>query len=231
MNILQLRCPSCSQLIETTDSMSGQVISCPACSGDLQIPVIVENQTTSRKALPDAGQEAATESITPASTLAQGSPETELSGFEIKKGLSRSDHFTSQDEETTKPPKPPVPQSQAPPMHQGPERRNAPGSVSSLVLGIISIPLALVGGFFVMLILLFSGGRDDEFIVFHFASLVVGTLAIAMAAKAKRAIASSAGHYNGGGKAMAGMTCGIIGIVIFVLFLVPMLSAMLSVTY
>ena len=224
MNILQLRCPSCSQLIETTDSMSGQVISCPACSGDLQIPVIVENQTTSREALPDAGQEAATESITPASTLAQGSPETELSGFEMKKGLSPSDHFTSQDEETTKPPKPPVPQSQAPPMHQGPERRNAPGSVSSLVLGIISIPLALVVGFFIMLIVAFSG--DDEAIVFHFASLVVGILAIAMAAKAKRAIASSAGHYNGGGKAIAGMTCGIIGIVIFVLFLVAMLSEM-----
>ncbi|MCH2061852.1 MAG: hypothetical protein MK183_14610 [Verrucomicrobiales bacterium] len=121
-------------------------------------------------------------------------------------------------------------------MHQGPERRNAPGSVSSLVLGIISIPLALFAGFFIIIFVNSIGeieAYSDEYgflnvgrIVFHFASLVVGILAIAMAAKAKRAIASSAGHYNGGGKAMAGMTCGIIGIVIIVLFLVTMLSEM-----
>jgi hypothetical protein len=111
-------------------------------------------------------------------------------------------------------------------MHQEPANSKAPGSVSSLVLGILSIPLALVVGFFVALALAF--GNDDEVIVFllsfNFASLVPGILAIILAVKAKRAIQSSAGHYSGGGMAIAGMTCGIIGIVIFLLSLAAILS-------
>ena len=206
---MKLHCPQCKQLLEAEYSMSGQVIQCPACSADLRIPAVIESKTISREARPDPGQEATTKSSNPASTQAEHPPETELSGFGINKPSSRSYDLKSEDEEDIE-------------IHQTPARSNAPGSVSSLVLGILSIPLALVVGFFVGLALAFS--NDDEVIVFHFASLVVGILAIVQSGKANRAIQSSAGRYDGGGMATAGMTCGIIGIVIFLLFLAAMLS-------
>lgn len=105
-----------------------------------------------------------------------------------------------------------------------PTGRRAPGSVSSLVLGILSIPLALVIGGYVFLLIAF--GSDDEVLVFHFASLVLGIISIAMAVKAKRTVQSAADHHYDYGMATAGMVCGIVGITIFLLFLFAILSEM-----
>ena len=128
---------------------------------------------------------------------------------EINKPSSRSYHLKSQDEEGIE-------------ILHPPARSNAPGSVSSLVLGILSIPLALVVGGFVMLIVAFSG--DDIVFLLHFGSLVAGILAIVQSGKATHAIQSSAGRYDGGGMATAGMVCAIVGITIFLLFLFGILS-------
>jgi hypothetical protein len=188
--------------------MSGQVIQCPACSGDLRVPATADSEPTRRGARPDPHQDATAKS-SDSVRKPEHHPATELSGSEINKLSSRSYHLKSEDEEDIE-------------IHQEPERSNAPGSVSSLVLGILSIPLALVVGFFVALTVAFS--NDDFVVVFHFGSLVAGILAIVQAGKANRAIQSSAGRYNGGGMAIAGMTCGIIGITIFLFFMFAILS-------
>ena len=91
------------------------------------------------------------------------------------------------------------------------------------MLGIISIPLALVVGFVVWLIFTFGG--NDEVLIYHFGSLVAGMLAIVLARKAQRAIQSSAGRYAGGGMATAGMTCGIIGVLIFLIVMFGILTS------
>jgi len=103
-----------------------------------------------------------------------------------------------------------------------PAGRRAPGSVSSLVLGILSIPLALIVGFGVLLFVTF--GNDDEALVFHFGSLVAGIISIVMAVKAKRTAQSSTEHHYYCGMATAGMVCAIVGITIFLLFLFAILS-------
>ena len=210
---MKLHCPHCNQLLEAADSMSGQAIKCPACSADLRVPTVADSKPTSQSVQPERAlrQPMITKSSNPGSTRAEHPPETELSAFEINKALSRIDDLKSEDEEGIE-------------IHQTPARRSAPGSVSSLVLGILSIPLALaqpdqqgVIGFVVALTVAFS--NDDFVVVFHFGSLVAGILAIVQAGKANRAIQSSAGRYDGGGMAIAGMTCGIIGITIFLFFM------------
>jgi hypothetical protein len=59
---VKLHCPQCNQLLEVEEAMSGQVISCPACSGDLRIPAMVENEPTSQESRPAPHQEATTKS-------------------------------------------------------------------------------------------------------------------------------------------------------------------------
>lgn len=186
------------------------------------MPATADSEPTRRGARPDPHQDATTKS-SDSVRKPEHHPATELSGSEINKLSSRSYHLKSEDAEAIETPMPPVPQSQLPPvppmapMHQEPANSKAPGSVSSLVLGILSIPLALVIGFVVALTVAFS--NDDFVVVFHFGSLVAGILAIVQACKANRAIQSSAGRYDGGGMAIAGMTCGIIGITIFLFFM------------
>jgi antitoxin component YwqK of YwqJK toxin-antitoxin module len=59
---VKLHCPQCNQLLEVAESMSGQVITCPACSGDLRIPAMVENEPTRQESRPAPHQEAITKS-------------------------------------------------------------------------------------------------------------------------------------------------------------------------
>ncbi|MCP4848925.1 MAG: leucine-rich repeat domain-containing protein [Verrucomicrobiaceae bacterium] len=59
---MKLHCPQCNQLLEVAESMSGQVITCPACSGDLRIPAMVENEPTRQESRPAPHQEATTKS-------------------------------------------------------------------------------------------------------------------------------------------------------------------------
>lgn len=59
---VKLHCPQCNQLLEVAESMSGQVITCPACSGDLRIPAMVENEPTRQESRPAPHQEATTKS-------------------------------------------------------------------------------------------------------------------------------------------------------------------------
>ena len=91
------------------------------------------------------------------------------------------------------------------------------------MLGILSIPLALIVGFGVLLFVTF--GNDDEALVFHFGSLVAGIISIVMAVKAKRTAQSSTEHHYYCGMATAGMTCGIIGVLIFLIVMFGILTS------
>ena len=89
------------------------------------------------------------------------------------------------------------------------DSRDYNSATISLVLGIISITLAVFVGITVMLLVKLS---SEAFIVCHFGSLVTGILAVAQAKKTNRAD--------------AGMICGIVGIVLFMGFLVAIISEM-----
>ncbi len=187
---MKLHCPHCNQLLEAADSMSGQAIKCPACSGDLRVPTVADSKPPSQSVQPEPS---------------------------LRQALITKSRNPGQSD---KPEHPPEPDPAV--LQPTPAGRRAPGSVSSLVLGILSIPLALVIGGYVFLLIAF--GSDDEVLVFHFGSLMLGILAIVQAAKAKRAIQSSAGRYDGHGMATAGMVCAIIGITTFLFFMFAILS-------
>ncbi len=70
-------------------------------------------------------------------------------------------------------------------------KTNAPGAVSSLVCGIISVVLCWVP----------IGG------------LVLGIIAIVASGKARAAVNSNPDAYEGGGMAVGGLVCGIVGTV------------------
>ena len=70
-------------------------------------------------------------------------------------------------------------------------KTNAPGAVSSLVCGIISVVLCWV----------------------PIAGLVLGIIAIISSRKAKAAVQSNPEAYEGGGMAVGGLVCGIVGTV------------------
>ena len=89
------------------------------------------------------------------------------------------------------------------------DSRDYNSATISLVLGIISITLAVVLGSIVMLLVKLN---SEAFIVLHFGSLVTGILAVAQAKKTK--------------PASPGMTSGIVGIVLFMGFLVAIISEM-----
>jgi hypothetical protein len=182
---MKFHCPHCNQLLEATDSMCGQAIKCPACSGDLRVPATVDSKTISQEARPDPRPKAITKSSNPGRN-----PETDPAVLQ---------------------PTPPG--------------RRAPGSVASLVLGILSITTAIIiGGIFFLMASLFGAPGDGEVLLFHLGSLVLGIISIAMAVKAKRTVQSAADHHYGGGMATAGMACSIVGIVIFLLFMFAILS-------
>ncbi|MFP6871967.1 MAG: hypothetical protein VCA55_00520 [Verrucomicrobiales bacterium] len=172
---MKLHCPHCNQLLEAADSMSGQAIKCPACSGDLRVPAAVDSEPISQGVRPGP------------------SPGTIT-------------HRMANPQPT-------------------PTGRKAPGSVASLVLGILSIITASIIFPFLLLLeglsQLSSGPSSAQggAVFFLFAGLVMGIISLLMSFKAKRAVQSSAGHYHGGGMATAGMVCSIIGIAIFLLLL------------
>ncbi|MFP6873825.1 MAG: DUF4190 domain-containing protein [Verrucomicrobiales bacterium] len=187
---MKLHCPHCNQLLEATDSMSGQAIKCPACSGDLRVPTLDDSKPTSQGARPAPRPEATTKNSNP-----ERKPE---------------EHPSKTDPAVLQP---------------TPPGRRAPGSVASLVLGILSIVTASIIFPFLLLLeglsQLSSGPSSAQggAVFFLFAGLVIGIISLLMSSKAKRAIQSSTDLYHGGGMATAGMVCSIIGIAIFLLLL------------
>lgn len=48
MSDLQLECPHCSQSLEASDDMAGEIVECPNCNGSIQLP----NPSTCKKQAP-----------------------------------------------------------------------------------------------------------------------------------------------------------------------------------
>jgi len=85
-------------------------------------------------------------------------------------------------------------------------KTNAPGAVSSLVCGIISVVVCWV----------------------PIAGLVLGIIAILHHSKAKKNIQANPQSFEGGGMAVGGLVCGIVGTVTSALYTIFYVIAMMS---
>lgn len=92
---MKLHCPQCKQLLEAEDSMSGQVINCPACSGDLRVPATAESEPTSSEARPEPRQEATTTSSNPGNKRAEHLPKTTPKDLQLKPADGRAKNLAT----------------------------------------------------------------------------------------------------------------------------------------